>query len=324
MALFITDRSISRTYIWVWIIRCIALVITLAVIGVTADLAGTLMGLECKSTPKFSFNIAAGALALILSIYSILSTGPAKFLRFIPYSVILQLVFDLFIFVLFIAAAATSPVTPLDLCKACAALTPDYVYLDTASAACAYGSDYDYTYTDDGSSYNGKRSLFKRKGGSGRSKSKYSSSDNTSGGLIPARIALNALMPEKHEEAGLAQPPPAPAYQYNQGYPQQQQQQPPPPPQQDYSYQPYSMTGPPQNNAIVGGAQYGPPRSVSPGMPSPMYSENPSQVGAQQGHQHQGQGEKGTPSPSDPRIEVAELHSPDLGEQKRKTAIEKA
>lgn len=138
MALFITDRNVPRSFTWLWILRCVGIVLSLAVLGIAGSLVAALNEITCSSPPKISYNIAVAVFSFLTLVYLFFSAGSRSSLRVLPWSIWLQLGLDILLFVFWVTAAATSPVTCHELCSACSSLIPDYVILDSKYCSCYY------------------------------------------------------------------------------------------------------------------------------------------------------------------------------------------
>lgn len=74
-------------------------------------------------------------ISFVVLIYFLLSTGPKPQLRLLPWFIFGQLGLDALMFVLWLAAAASSSYSCNDLCNACD-FGYDYVFYDTESCFC--------------------------------------------------------------------------------------------------------------------------------------------------------------------------------------------
>ncbi|MDI1490920.1 MAG: hypothetical protein OHK93_002125 [Ramalina farinacea] len=182
MGLFTTDKHTQRCYTWIYFIRIAGILISIAALGASASLLSAMKDISCNTPPKIAYNVAAGVLSFLLLFYFIFAAGPTPVLRSIPFSIWLSLGLDAFLFIIWIAAAATSNVTCNELCSACSNLLPDFVALDNRVCTCTY-------YVD-------KRNMSPARKSPLTLDKRYSrySSGGGSGSGIDARIAFDAIM----------------------------------------------------------------------------------------------------------------------------------
>ncbi|KAL8859682.1 MAG: hypothetical protein Q9178_003796 [Gyalolechia marmorata] len=118
---YASDKTSPRSFSWLWFVRLAQMLGTIIVLGITASSASDFNTLGCSVPSKLGYNIAAAVLSFLVLIVLILSTGPTVLFRVVPWIVWGQLALDIFMLIIWIAAAGVSQYTCSDLCNACAA-----------------------------------------------------------------------------------------------------------------------------------------------------------------------------------------------------------
>ncbi|KAI4176060.1 MAG: hypothetical protein LQ343_001343 [Gyalolechia ehrenbergii] len=96
------------------------MLLTIIILALTASNAYDFSSrLACSVPSKLGYNIAASVLSFIVLVVLLLSTGPKPALRVIPWFIWGQLVLDVFMWIIWIAAAGVSTYNCNDLCSAC-------------------------------------------------------------------------------------------------------------------------------------------------------------------------------------------------------------
>ncbi|KAL8702084.1 MAG: hypothetical protein Q9201_004586 [Fulgogasparrea decipioides] len=93
--------------------------VTIIALAIAASNADVFSGMGCSVPSKLGYNIAAAVLSFIVLLVLILATGPKPGLRVIPWFIWGQLGLDVFMFIIWIAAAGVSQYDCNDLCNAC-------------------------------------------------------------------------------------------------------------------------------------------------------------------------------------------------------------
>ncbi|KAL8668265.1 MAG: hypothetical protein Q9168_007103 [Polycauliona sp. 1 TL-2023] len=113
------DKTSDRCFPWLWFVRLVQMLVTIIVLGITASSASDFSTLSCSVPSKLGFNIAAAVLSFLVLLVLIFSTGPKGVFRLVPWIVWGQLALDLFMLIIWIAAAGVSQYSCSDLCNAC-------------------------------------------------------------------------------------------------------------------------------------------------------------------------------------------------------------
>ncbi|KAI4145321.1 MAG: hypothetical protein L6R39_003840, partial [Caloplaca ligustica] len=95
------------------------MVVTIIILAIAASNAADFTGISCSVPSKLGYNVAAAVLSFIVLLVLLLSTGPKAALRVIPWFIWGQLGLDVFMFIIWIAAAGVSQYNCNDLCNAC-------------------------------------------------------------------------------------------------------------------------------------------------------------------------------------------------------------
>lgn len=128
-------------------------------------------------------------ISFLVLVYSLLATGPSPQVRLLPWFIWGQLGLDAVMFILWLAAAASSSYNCSDLCNACSAYS-EVVYNSDVCFCFDNSNIYKRTYTP------------KPKGALYARAPRSSHSSNTGGGsLIAARQAFDAIMTYEHLQA---------------------------------------------------------------------------------------------------------------------------
>ncbi|MCJ1424689.1 hypothetical protein MMC29_002577 [Sticta canariensis] len=141
-------KTAMRSFSFLWYIRLAQVVISFLVLILSAVDAHTVQDYAhgCSVPSKIAYNLACAILALCVLIYFIFSTGPRNPFRSLPWLVWVQLALDGLMWIFWVAAAATSSFSYLDLCDACPV---NEVYYSNFLLACnsdAFLDDYDKVY----------------------------------------------------------------------------------------------------------------------------------------------------------------------------------
>ncbi|KAL2049279.1 hypothetical protein ABVK25_010457 [Lepraria finkii] len=134
MQIYTSDKTSPRSFPWLWFVRLSAIVFSVIVLGITASDASKWDSWECSVPSKLSYNIAVSVLSFLALIYFILATGPSPQVRLLPWFIWGQLGLDALMFILWLAAAASSSYNCSDLCNACSAYS--VVLYDTDLCYC--------------------------------------------------------------------------------------------------------------------------------------------------------------------------------------------
>ncbi|KAL8846777.1 MAG: hypothetical protein Q9221_008158 [Calogaya cf. arnoldii] len=137
---YTSDKTSERCFPWLWFVRLVQLLVTIIILAITASSASDFTSLSCSVPSKLGYNIAAAVLSFLVLIVFIFSTGPTGLFRVIPWLIWGQLALDIFMWIIWIAAASVSQYDCSDLCNACAA----YDEVWTAGIYCYCSSYYIY------------------------------------------------------------------------------------------------------------------------------------------------------------------------------------
>ncbi|KAL9038738.1 MAG: hypothetical protein Q9180_002951 [Flavoplaca navasiana] len=118
---YVSDKTSERCFPWLWFVRLLQMLITIIVLGIVASSASDFGSLSCSVPSKLGYNIAAAVLSFLVLLALVFSTGPAHLFRIIPWLIWGQLALDVFMLIIWIAAAGVSQYTCSDLCNACPA-----------------------------------------------------------------------------------------------------------------------------------------------------------------------------------------------------------
>ena len=126
-------------------------------------------------------------ISFFVLVYFLLSTGPKPQLRLLPWFLFGQLGLDAFMFVLWLAASASSSYSCNDLCSACNYIY-DYVVYDTEACICVDVLDKRSTSPKPNGMLEGRTPRARLGGGSS------SDSYGSGGSTIAAKQAFDAIM----------------------------------------------------------------------------------------------------------------------------------
>ncbi|KAL2038315.1 hypothetical protein N7G274_008964 [Stereocaulon virgatum] len=182
MRIHTSDKTSPRSFPWLWFVRLPAIVFSIVVLGITASDASKWGGWECSVPSKLGYNIAVSVISFLVLVYSLLATGPSPQVRLLPWFIWGQIGLDAVMFILWLAATASSSYNCSDLCNACSAYS-EVVYNSDVCFCFDNSNIYRRTYTP------------KPKGALYARAPRSSHSSNTGGGsLIAARQAFDAIM----------------------------------------------------------------------------------------------------------------------------------
>ncbi|KAK3177997.1 hypothetical protein OEA41_000129 [Lepraria neglecta] len=189
MQIYTSDKTSPRSFPWLWFVRLPAIIFSIIVLGITASDASKWGSWECSIPSKLGYNIAVSVLSFLALIYFILATGPSPQVRLLPWFIWGQLGLDTLMFILWLAAAASSSYSCSDLCNACSAYSE--VLYDTDVCFCFDNTSiFKRTYSPKPKGILHARSP--RSHSSGGSGSRNSSGGG--GSIIAARQAFDAIM----------------------------------------------------------------------------------------------------------------------------------
>ncbi|KAL8733516.1 MAG: hypothetical protein Q9181_003564 [Wetmoreana brouardii] len=134
--IYTSDKTSPRCFPWLWYVRLLQMVVTIIVLAIAASNAHDFSSIYCSVPSKLGYNIAAAVLSFIVLLMLLLATGPNPGLRVIPWFIWGQLGLDVFMFIIWIAAAGVSRYNCNDLCNACSGY--DLVWADDLSCSCYY------------------------------------------------------------------------------------------------------------------------------------------------------------------------------------------
>ncbi|KAI4280292.1 MAG: hypothetical protein L6R38_004570 [Xanthoria sp. 2 TBL-2021] len=137
---YTSDKTSERCFPWLWFVRLVQMLVTIIVLAIAASSASDFTSLSCSVPSKLAYTIAAAVLSFLVLLVLIFSTGPTGLFRVVPWLVWGQLALDIFMLIIWIAAAGVSQYTCSDLCNAC----PAYDEVWTAGIYCYCSSYYIY------------------------------------------------------------------------------------------------------------------------------------------------------------------------------------
>ncbi|KAL8778249.1 MAG: hypothetical protein Q9213_007501 [Squamulea squamosa] len=184
----IPSMTSERGFPWLWFVRLLQILVTLIVLAITASNASDFTSISCSVPSKLGYNIAAvgrpmasgyqqkltssqAVLSFLILLVLIFATGPTALFRVIPWLIWGQLALDIFMLIIWIAAAGVSQYTCSDLCNACSAY--DEVW---ATGIYCYCSSYIVIKRDQSPAPKGlagsieERAYYRHSGGPGSSK----------------------------------------------------------------------------------------------------------------------------------------------------------
>ncbi|KAL8726794.1 MAG: hypothetical protein Q9166_006476 [cf. Caloplaca sp. 2 TL-2023] len=97
------------------------MLLTIIILALTASNASDFTTIGCSVPSKLGYNIAAAVLSFLVLMVLILSTGATSTFRIVPWFAWGQLALDIFMFIIWLAAAGVSQYNCTDLCNACSA-----------------------------------------------------------------------------------------------------------------------------------------------------------------------------------------------------------
>ena len=214
----LAHREGDRGFPWLWFVRAVGLVVTIITLGLTATGAASFSSLGCTSPGKLNYNIAVvcfihrleepevpyqhlhflrvqslicfsrqTVLSFVALVYLLLSTGPTRPLKILPWFIFGQLAIDGVLFIFWLAAAASSSYSCDDLCSACYGLS--YVAYANQDCIC-----FDFIYKNKRSTSPNPGNVLLSKRRSRYHSGGGSSSSAVKGGTGDAVISFDAIM----------------------------------------------------------------------------------------------------------------------------------
>ncbi|KAL8996917.1 MAG: hypothetical protein Q9169_003676 [Polycauliona sp. 2 TL-2023] len=292
--MYISDKTSERCFPWLWFVRLVQMLVTIIVLAITASSASDFSSIGCSVPSKLGYNIAAAVLSFLVLLVLIFSTGPNPLFRMVPWLVWGQLALDIFMWIIWIAAAGVSQYNCSDLCSACA----DYDNVWAGGLFC-YCSSYFFYKRDQSPAPRGlkssieERAYYRSTGPGSAKKNAKAAFDSIMVVLFAFTTAATIFWIFKNRKSGAAAastssptdntaqqpgglaPTPAPGYQAPDGpsaslnqnppqgtsFPPQQQPQPQMQQQSGYTESMQQSTYPPANSQGSAGEYYGQPQS---------------------------------------------------------------